>query len=631
MEALATAAALAGLVDLIIKYGEKLIERCKAYAHAETALVELTIRLQNRWYKVKAQVSVLKERANELEKSFLLIQSRTLHVLESKLYQADISVQHFLPQNQTTEGGGGIMGAIILPFSHMNQQKKMTSKAKAEYALRFKTMNGIVDSIKDWQAEFDPSWYFTIVTLKKTLDAPQEDRLGVVRGARAFREARVGVFHGHPPANGQLAAAAAQVLPANTAVPEVDIFVHPDILASEKRLLLYSPFSVTEEKKKMPIPEGAEAEAREEEAWEENEDEEDEQNLIVVETVRYGPYIDINQTTSNIRRLARVLSSIDPMVFGLLRCRGVISSHRLVTTTTTTTTTKVQRTDDIQMSILFSVPEGLDTPRSFRRVLINQTPCPLNERIDLAKRLCNAVSFVHTSGFVHKNVRPETLLLFSDRKDSNNVNGTSPYLGHAFLVGFSEFRLAEGQSYLRGDDIMARNIYRHPDRQGSHPYLKHTMRHDIYSLGVCLLEIGLWFSFVDYVEDSRGVVRPEVSDRLRAAVMSPFDDDHEGQERKIWTEKDAVKKANNVKAVLTILADTRLPTTMGQEYADLTVSCLACGDVDDVDDDADPDGVVGEDHVGGGNGEKEKEEGEDVALGVGFIQHVIRRIHDIRV
>src|SRR5271168_4116142 len=39
---------------------------------------------------------------------------------------------------------------------------------------------------------------------------------------------------------------------------------------------------------------------------------------------------------------------------------------------------------------------------------------------------------------------------------------------------------------------------RHPTRQGTHPEVDYQMQHDIYSLGVVLLEIGLWTSFVLY-------------------------------------------------------------------------------------------------------------------------------------
>lgn len=51
---------------------------------------------------------------------------------------------------------------------------------------------------------------------------------------------------------------------------------------------------------------------------------------------------------------------------------------------------------------------------------------------------------------------------------------------------------------MQGDDKWQDNLYRHPERQGKNPEESYTMHHDVYSLGVCLLEIGLWTSFVKY-------------------------------------------------------------------------------------------------------------------------------------
>jgi serine/threonine protein kinase len=79
----------------------------------------------------------------------------------------------------------------------------------------------------------------------------------------------------------------------------------------------------------------------------------------------------------------------------------------------------------------------------------SQTKCSLNERFNLAKRLANAVSFVHTAGFVHKNIRPETIVLLADDEST---------LGLAVLVGFSMFRHVKGVSRLVGDDLVEKNI-----------------------------------------------------------------------------------------------------------------------------------------------------------------------------
>ncbi|KAK4541124.1 hypothetical protein LTR36_008349 [Oleoguttula mirabilis] len=99
---------------------------------------------------------------------------------------------------------------------------------------------------------------------------------------------------------------------------------------------------------------------------------------------------------------------------------------------------------------------------------------------------------MHTLDFVHKSVRPENVIGFDD-----GCSGP----GSFFLIRFQQVRSADGKTYLRGDSAWEKNIYRHPDRQG--PYLEqaYSMQHDIYSLGVCLLEIGIWQSPLAYLTD----------------------------------------------------------------------------------------------------------------------------------
>jgi hypothetical protein len=66
-----------------------------------------------------------------------------------------------------------------------------------------------------------------------------------------------------------------------------------------------------------------------------------------------------------------------------------------------------------------------------------------------------------------------------------------------------------------------RNVYRHPLRQGDRPAEAYRMQHDIYSLGVCLLEIGLWESFVEYTTEH---------ERPQARVGQPY------SRFKVWLE-----------------------------------------------------------------------------------------------
>lgn len=57
--------------------------------------------------------------------------------------------------------------------------------------------------------------------------------------------------------------------------------------------------------------------------------------------------------------------------------------------------------------------------------------------------------------------------------------------------------MASGRTLRKGEASWERCLYQHPDRIGSISK-DYIMQHDIYSLGVCLLELGLWETFVSY-------------------------------------------------------------------------------------------------------------------------------------
>lgn len=67
-------------------------------------------------------------------------------------------------------------------------------------------------------------------------------------------------------------------------------------------------------------------------------------------------------------------------------------------------------------------------------------------------------------------------------------------LGEPFLSGFMYARANEAVSMplsVHGLFSSELDISRHPDRQGDPSVIRYSMCHDVYSLGVILLEIGL--------------------------------------------------------------------------------------------------------------------------------------------
>lgn len=182
----------------------------------------------------------------------------------------------------------------------------------------------------------------------------------------------------------------------------------------------------------------------------------------------------------------------------------------------------------------------------------------ITQRLQLARDLARSVGYVHIFGFVHKNVRPESILLFKRAVEPGFFT---------FLVGFENFRRDEGWTQRRGDDAVDRNLYRHPSRQGFNPRDDYEMRHDVYSLGVCLLEIGLWSSFIQY-ESGAGPRRP--STMITAS----------SEKRDVPVPTQLPKQT---KDSFIALACHRLPGSMGDEYDDVVKTCLTCLDPDNGD------------------------------------------------
>ncbi|CAZ84667.1 unnamed protein product [Tuber melanosporum] len=260
----------------------------------------------------------------------------------------------------------------------------------------------------------------------------------------------------------------------------------------------------------------------------------------IMETITVDPgRRDYKQLDKDVTKLASVLRE-SRGVPGVLACRGVV---------------RQQRSDGApeKFEFILEMPHRLDqSPECLRTVLQRSTnePHPLEERVLLAKQIAKAVMFVHNLNFVHKNMRPETILVFP------NPGKT---LGIPFLVGFQMFRSADGVTYRAGDESWSNNLYRHPSRQGTLPDHVYRMQHDIYSLGVILLEIGLWSPFVN-------------EEGGPAAALS--------QIVHILQDRDQRKRAARIKKVLMAMAYNYLPPRMGTKYTDIVIACLTCLDRD---------------------------------------------------
>lgn len=261
----------------------------------------------------------------------------------------------------------------------------------------------------------------------------------------------------------------------------------------------------------------------------------DQHRPVLLDRTNYSPLTAKMIARRYIHDLARLLMNVDPMTFGLLKCGGVV---------------ELPEENCSQFQFVLELPKDLPSPRTLRTILMETPQCPLNHRIQLAKQLARSVMFVHTSGFVHKNIRPETILVFTDGPKT---------MGPSFLSGFERVRPSGASTEQSGDLEWEKNFYRHPVRQGLWPEELYKVQHDIYSLGVCLLELALWHSFAQY--------------DVGFAVPCP-----ELNVSKALSDKDRRRGAFAIKKELVTMAEDRLPGLIGERYASLTVTCLNCLD-----------------------------------------------------
>lgn len=106
---------------------------------------------------------------------------------------------------------------------------------------------------------------------------------------------------------------------------------------------------------------------------------------------------DITAIKMDVVSLARVLSKIDSLAFGLLNCKGVCQTFYAFEPPT--------------FKFVFKVPPGMSEPRSPRGILMDSSRMPMNKRSVLAKSLARSVISVHMLKFVHTYISPEAILL----------------------------------------------------------------------------------------------------------------------------------------------------------------------------------------------------------------------------
>ena len=262
-----------------------------------------------------------------------------------------------------------------------------------------------------------------------------------------------------------------------------------------------------------------------------------------------------------IREIASCLSRLPSSSTGILRCLGC-------------------RTEP-QLELIFELPQGFTQLRTLDRLILDHMnsgearQVSLDYRFSLAREIAEAVLSVHTTGRVHKNMRPDTILMVESQ-----VAGSS--FSNPYLTDWTMLRKTNSPSSMVGEDDWLTDLYRHPRRHGLQPEQRYNMGHDIYSLGVSLLTIGLWEPLVNRQEGSKFPSEKYTNSAVRLGLVKPEDllpftsPQGENREQKIkrliWT----LTRPLTMQRTLQGLAEHELPSRMGLRFTRIVTSCLSC-------------------------------------------------------
>ncbi|KAK4171968.1 prion-inhibition and propagation-domain-containing protein [Triangularia setosa] len=137
--------------------------------------------------------------------------------------------------------------------------------------------------------------------------------------------------------------------------------------------------------------------------------------------------------------------------------------------------------------------------KSLRTLISSQPLVPLKRRLELALCLAETVLQLHTSGWLHKGLRPENILFLAPRGSSNKFFlGSDPYISG---YEYSRTDTVEAQKYTHLPDTeLEADIYRHPDARG-HAREIYQKRFDMYSFGCIIVELVMWQPLVEIFAD----------------------------------------------------------------------------------------------------------------------------------
>ena len=219
-----------------------------------------------------------------------------------------------------------------------------------------------------------------------------------------------------------------------------------------------------------------------------------------------------------------------------------------------------------KFDLIFELPPN-NSVRSLADTLTLKDPPPLEARLTLCQMLASSISDVHGLNLVHKNIRPRTILVV-------NPDALSRPTG-LVLTNWTVVRSVNDASVWRGEDMWERAIYQHPARFGAQAEEHYTFGHDVYSLGVSMLEIVMWRPLVvQSISDLSGGHSLSQDFQKRAKELAP---QYDVSVEQAGVEDRVIRYPQLVRAVIADLARSELPRVAGSRIAHAVIKALGDG------------------------------------------------------
>ncbi|KAJ4859374.1 prion-inhibition and propagation domain-containing protein [Trichoderma breve] len=267
----------------------------------------------------------------------------------------------------------------------------------------------------------------------------------------------------------------------------------------------------------------------------------------------------------------------------------------------------------------------------------------LGARFELARKLVHAVCLLHSSGWLHKNIRADSVIFFPEHANALQEDRYEV----KFEIDVSK-PILMGYIFSRPDDIMISSATEQPSEKGRRAhsttqrwydpmdktvelkrrsgtprggaiygpetlrkgpakeqtketnisgfmldYYQHPAKHadpkrlyrhayDIYSLGILLLEVGLWEKLKNYEDTRAEYNRRDYYEEIIVTRRSvpDYDEDDHNKRRHINPDYDEEDHYERRRWICRVYLD-RLRWACGDKYADVVLSCLMINSSDD--------------------------------------------------